>query len=86
MRRENWTEQSIADHFGIPLEEAQIALAGLRTRLTFHRRRTLNVGLASYRAVENEKLPHEATWQTMDRLLTELEELRRRVSPRKRHP
>ena len=86
MRRQGHAEQTIADHFHVSSEDVQIALAGLRTRVPHHRRRTLNVGLAAYRAVQAEQLPHEATWQTVDRLLTELDDLRRRIGRRRLRP
>ncbi len=48
----------------------------MRTSVPFHTRRTVNVGVAAYRAIMAEKQQREAVWQTMDRLLTELHNLR----------
>lgn len=80
-RREGFTAREIADEFGVSLEDTKLALAGLRTQAKIHRRHTVNVGVTAYHALLREKAgPGEPLWQTMDRVLTELHNLRGRNS------
>lgn len=76
MRKEGSSEEDVAKRFSVPIEEAQIALAGLRTPVKHPRRKSLNVGMQAHAKVKREQRAGEATWETMDRLLTELDELR----------
>lgn len=76
LRKEGVEIQDIAEQLGVAIEEVQVAIAPMRTPVPHHTRRTVNVGVAAYRAIMAEKQQGEAVWQTMDRLLTELHNLR----------
>jgi hypothetical protein len=68
----------IAAQLDVPMEDVDVALAAMRMPVTNPRRRTVNVGTSAYNAIAREKHPHESMWQTMDRLLSELHELRKK--------
>lgn len=76
LRKEGFAVEDIAEQLGFAIEEIQIAIAPIRTPISHHTRRTVNVGVAAYNAIMMEKRQGEAVWQTMDRLLTELHNLR----------
>ncbi len=81
MRREGASPKTIASDLGVSLEDTKLALAGLRTQNPNRNRETLNVGNSAYRAILKEKSgTGEPLWQTMDRLMTELHELRKRTT------
>lgn len=76
LRKEGFAVEDIAEQLGFAIEEVQIAITPIRTKISHHTRRTVNVGVAAYNAIMTEKRQGEAVWQTMDRLLTELHNLR----------
>ncbi|MBX3454722.1 hypothetical protein [Ferrovibrio sp.] len=76
MRRAGLTNNQIAREFGVAEEEIKVLLAAMRTRIDQHKRYTLNIGVEACDFIKWERLPSEAIWETMDRLLTELQQYR----------
>jgi hypothetical protein len=56
----------------VPEDAVRQALATLRTPKSSASRRSLNVTLAAHDFVWSEAEPHEACWETVDRLCVEL--------------
>jgi hypothetical protein len=86
LRKRGFEIPDIAERLGVVIEEVQIAIAPMRTPVPRHTRRTVNVGVAAYRAIIEEKKHGESVWQTMDRLLTELHSLRKFSSQVRNEP
>lgn len=78
LRKQGVPGEEIAEMIGGDLERVRVALAALRTRRMNPNRRTINVGREAFRELQEEQRPGEPMWQTIDRLLTELHELRGR--------
>jgi len=76
LRRDGESEQDIAEQLGVAVEVVQLALASMRTPTVRPTRRTINVGMNAYHEIIQQKNDGEALWQTMDRILTELQRLR----------
>ena len=74
MRKRGASDDVIAKHFDVSLDDVHIALSAMRTRVLSHRRRTLNVTVAAYNYVLSKKVDKECVWQTVDRILTEHED------------
>jgi hypothetical protein len=72
MRRKRHEISQIAATLESPEEAVRQALATLRTPKPSASRRSLNVTLAAHEFVWGEAEPHEACWETVDRLLVEL--------------
>ena len=83
LRRRGAEPEAIASHFGVPLGEIEKALVQMRSRRPETTRGTLNVTLAAHRLVLAERRGEEPLWQTMDRLLDELLQLRAVARPRR---
>lgn len=76
-RKQGASIEDIAEELGFAIEEIELALASMRTPTDNPTRRTINVGINAYNAIISEKGNGEPLWQTMDKLLTELERLRK---------
>jgi len=76
MRRQGKSIEVIARFFAVSVEDMKVVLASLRTPVAYHRRRTANIGVQAYRKLCTEQRPGEPMWQTVDRLLSELDLLR----------
>ncbi len=85
-RKENASIEDIAEELGFAIEEIELALASMRTPTVNPTRRTINVGINAYNAIISEKGNGEALWQTMDKLLTELQNLRKFASQVRNDP
>jgi hypothetical protein len=89
LRRKGAEPEVIASRFGVPVAEVEKALVQMRSPRPETTRGTLNVTLAAHRLVMAERIGDEPLWQTMDRLLDELLQLRgvagrrRPATPRK---
>ncbi len=70
------TATDIAHAFGVPLDKVEIAVATVRTPNPHASRRTINGTLSAGQYLRNEALPGEPRWQTLDRLIEELEDWR----------
>ena len=76
MRRTGLAPESIAETLGKPLDEVEKALVQMRMPRPETTRGTLNVTLAAHRVVMAERRGDEPLWQTFDRILDELLQLR----------
>jgi hypothetical protein len=76
LRRRGDDPATIAERFGVPVEEVEKALVQMRSPRPETTRGTLNVTLAAHRFVMGERRGDEPLWQTIDRLVDELIRLR----------
>ena len=82
LRRAGAEPAAIAEAMGVPVEEVEKALVQMRSPRPETTRGTLNVTLAAHRFITGERRGDEPTWQTMDRLLDELLQLRAEAAER----
>ena len=80
MRRSGMAPDDIATTLGKPLDEVEKALVQMRMPRPETTRGTLNVTLAAHRVVMAERRGDEPLWQTFDRIIDELLQLRSQVS------
>jgi hypothetical protein len=59
----------IAEEMGVSETDVALALANIRTHRPQHPRRTLNVSVAAWAKFNAMRLPGEAMWQTVNRVL-----------------
>ena len=76
MRRTGMAPEAIAEALGKPLDEVEKALVQMRMPRPETTRGTLNVTLAAHRVVMAERRGNEPLWQTFDRIVDELLQLR----------
>ncbi len=76
LRRAGHQPEQIAATLQAPLDEVEKALVQMRSPRPETTRGTLNVTLAAHRLIMQERRGDEPVWQTIDRLLGELLELR----------
>ncbi len=80
MRRTGLAPEAIAQALGKPVDEVEKALVQMRMPRPETTRGTLNVTLAAHRVVMAERRGDEPLWQTFDRLVDELLQLRGQVA------
>ena len=76
LKKQGMDERGIATELGVDVHRVELALAALRTRRASPTRFTVNVGDGAHRFIRSEQRGTEPMWQTVDRLLTELQSLR----------
>ncbi len=76
LRRAGHEPEQIAQALAEPLEEVEKALMQMRSPRPETTRGTLNVTLAAHRVLMQERRGNEPVWQTMDRVVDELLQLR----------
>ena len=81
LRRAGIEPGAIANTLGKPLDEVEKALVQMRMPRPETTRGTLNVTLAAHRVVIAERQGDEPLWQTFDRLIGELLQLRKDAAP-----
>ncbi len=79
LKKQGLDDAAIATELGVDVHRVELALAALRTRRASPTRFTVNVGDGAHRFIRSEQQGAEAMWQTVDRLLTELQMLRRQA-------
>jgi hypothetical protein len=81
MCRDGMALSDIATHFSVTEAQAAVATATVRTRTTAPKRSSLNVSLTVGQYIRGQALPDESVWQTMERLVEELEQRRSGGTP-----
>jgi hypothetical protein len=72
LRRKGWEISEIATRFNVSEDQAELAIATMRTPKPVPSRATLNVTIEARNWVLSEAKGREACWETLDRLLVEL--------------
>ena len=78
LRKQGFSNEEIAGHMNADIHSVDIALSALRTKRPNPDRCTINVGSNAGSVIKSEQMPGEPMWQTVDRLLTELHDLRKK--------
>ena len=86
LRRAGAETDAIAEALSLPRDEVEKALVQMRMPRPETTRGTLNVTLAAHRVVMAERQGDEPLWQTFDRLVDELLQLRSQLAGRGRLP
>jgi hypothetical protein len=76
MRRSGMDPHAIAETLGKPMDEVEKALVQMRMPRPESTRGTLNITLAAHNVVMKERRGNEPLWQTFDRIVDELLQLR----------
>jgi len=79
LRRIGLAPASIALRMDVSIRDVEIAMSAMRGKRASPNHAALNVHRLAAERINRERLPGEPIWQTVDRLLDELEDLRRRA-------